>query len=66
MPQLAELMEKMKGVEAEIEAELTRRREGLRFRFERRKIVFEQDIEELQRAIKVRASRYFLQANPLS
>jgi hypothetical protein len=65
MPQLAELMDKMKAVEAEIEAELTRRREELRFRFENRRIVFEQDIEKLQRAIKVRASRYFLQANPL-
>jgi hypothetical protein len=65
MPQLAELMDKMKAVEAEIEAELTRRREELRFRLENRRIVFEQDIEKLQRAIKVRASRYFLQANPL-
>jgi hypothetical protein len=65
MPQLAELMDKMKAVEAEIEAELTKRREELRFRFENRRIVFEQGIEQLQRAIKVRASRYFLQANPL-
>jgi hypothetical protein len=65
MPQLAELMDKMKAVEAEIEAELTKRREELRFHFENRKIVFEQNIEQLQRAIKVRASRYFLQANPL-
>ena len=40
MPQLAELMEKMKAVEAEIEAELARRREELRFRFENRRIVF--------------------------
>jgi len=65
MPQLAELMEKMKGVEAEIETELARRREALRFRFENRKIVFEHDIEALQRAIKVRASKYLLNANPL-
>ena len=57
MPDLAELMDKMKGVEAEIEAELTRRREELRFHFERRKIVFEQDIEKLQRAIKVGTSK---------
>ena len=65
MPQLAELLEKMKGVEAEIEAELARRREELRFHFEKRKIVFEHDIEELQRAIKVRASKYLFNANPL-
>ena len=65
MPQLAELMEKMKAVEAEIETELARRREELRFRFENRRIVFEHDIEALQRAIKVRASKYLLNANPL-
>jgi hypothetical protein len=65
MPHLAELMDKMKGVEAEIEAELTRRREELRFRFERRKIVFEHDIDALQRAIKVGASKYLFSANPL-
>jgi hypothetical protein len=65
MPQLAELMEKMKAVEAEIETELSRRREQLRFHFENRKVVFEHDIEALQRAIKVRASKYLLNANPL-
>ncbi|MET0710086.1 MAG: hypothetical protein ABWY82_25060 [Tardiphaga sp.] len=65
MPHLAELMDRMKAVEAEIETELSRRREELRFRFENRRIVFEQDIEALQRAIKVGASKYLLRANPL-
>ncbi|MDB5501460.1 MAG: hypothetical protein JWR89_1362 [Tardiphaga sp.] len=65
MPELDLLMEKMKALEAEIETELARRREELRFRFENRKIVFEHDIEALQRAIKVRASKYLLNANPL-
>ena len=65
MPQLAELMEKMKAVEAEIETELSRRREELRFRFEHRRIVFEHDIEALQRAIKVGAAKYLFSANPL-
>jgi len=63
--QIDVLMEKLKAVETEIEVELTRKREALRFHVERRKIVFAEDIEQLQRAIKIRASRYLLQANPL-
>ena len=63
--QLAALMEKMRSVEAEIEGELARRREELRFRLENRRIVFEEEALRLHRAIKTRASRYLLQANPL-
>ncbi|MDB5617927.1 hypothetical protein [Tardiphaga sp.] len=65
MPQLDLLMEKMKAVEAEIETELARRREELRFHFEKRKIVFEHDIEALQRAIRIKASKYLFNAHPL-
>ena len=63
--QLDALMEKLRSVESEIEAELTKRREELRFRIENRKIIFEQDVKRLHRAIKVRSSRYFIDANPL-
>jgi hypothetical protein len=59
------LLEKLKSVESEIEAELTRRREALRFRIENRKIIFEQDVKRLHRTIKIRSSRYFIDANPL-
>jgi hypothetical protein len=59
------LTEKLRLIESEIEAELTRRREALRFRIENRKIVFEQDVARLHRDIKVRASRYFMDAHPL-
>jgi hypothetical protein len=59
------LMEKLRSVESEIETELTKRREQLRFRIENRKIVFAQDVVRLHRAIKVRSSRYFIDANPL-
>ncbi|MET0907265.1 MAG: hypothetical protein EON84_09930 [Bradyrhizobiaceae bacterium] len=65
MPELAELMEKLKGVEAEIETELARRREALRFDVERHRIVFERSIEDLQRAIRVNAAKYLFGANPL-
>ena len=63
--QLAVLMDKMRSVEAEIEAELAKRREELRFRFEKRRIVFEQEVLRIHQAIKTRASRYFIEANPL-
>src|SRR5664279_411974 len=62
--QLDELMEKLRSVEAEIETELAKRREELRFRLDNRRIVFEQEVLRIHRAIKTRASRYFIDANP--
>jgi hypothetical protein len=63
--QLDMLAAKLRSVEVEIEAELAKRQEELRFHFERRKIVFEQEIERIHRAIRTRSSRYLLKANPL-
>jgi hypothetical protein len=59
------LMERLRSVESEIEAELTRRREALRFRIENRRIIFEQDVKRLHHTIKTNAARYFIDANPL-
>jgi hypothetical protein len=58
------LTAKLRSVEAEIETELAKRREQLRFRIESGRVVFEQDVERLHRAIKVRSTRYFIDANP--
>lgn len=63
--QLDALTQRMREIERDIEAELTKRREALRFHFERRKVVFEHDVEALQRAIRTKASHYLLNANPL-
>ncbi|MDB5630552.1 MAG: hypothetical protein JWQ51_2892 [Tardiphaga sp.] len=63
--QLDALTQRMREIERDIEAELTKRREALRFHFERRKVVFEHDVEALQRAIRTKASHYLLKANPL-
>jgi hypothetical protein len=63
--QFDELMVKLRSVEAEIETELAKRREELRFRIENRRIVFEQEVQRIHRAIKTRASRYLIDANPL-
>jgi hypothetical protein len=62
--QLAVLMKKMRSVEAEIETELARRQQELRFRFENSRIVFEDEALRVHRVIKTRVSRYLSQANP--
>jgi len=64
--QLDTLMEKLREVEAEIEVELAKRREELRFHFEKRRIVFEKEVERLHRELKTRVSRYVIEANPLT
>jgi hypothetical protein len=64
MATLDDLMEKLRSVEAEIEVELARHREGLRYHLDNRRIVFEQEALRIQRAIKVKLSRYLRDANP--
>jgi len=59
------LMEKLRSVEAEIEAELTKRREALRFHLESRRIVFEKEVLRVHRELKTKATRYLIDANPL-
>src|ERR1700712_5037745 len=63
--QLDALMERLRSIESEVEVELTRRREDLRFRIENRRVVFEQDVKRIHLAIKTHAVRYFIEANPL-
>jgi hypothetical protein len=63
--QLDVLTQKLRSVEAEIEAELAKRREELRFHLENRRIVFEEEVLRVQRAIKVGLARYIRDANPL-
>jgi hypothetical protein len=63
--QLEILMEKLRSVEAEIETELAKRREELRFRFENSRIIFEEEVLRVQRAIKVGLARYIRDAHPL-
>src|SRR5260370_16888395 len=58
-------MEKLRSVKGEIEAELAKRREKLRFHLENRRIVFEKEVLRIHREIKTRASRYLIDANPL-
>ena len=59
------LTEKLRSVEAEIEAELAKRQEELRFRIENRRIVFEKEVLRIHHELKTRATRYLIDANPL-
>jgi hypothetical protein len=63
--QLDVLMDRLRSVEAEIEVELTKRREELRFRIENSRIIFEEQVLRAQRAIKIGLARYLRDANPL-
>jgi hypothetical protein len=59
------LTEKLRSVEAEIETELAKRREELRFRIENSRIVFEEEVLRVQRALKIGLARYIRDAHPL-
>ena len=58
---LDELMEKLRSVEAEIEVELAKRREELRFRIENRKIVFENEVLRMIASLMVAGLAVFFQ-----
>ncbi len=61
----AELQEKLRAAEADIEAELTRRREALRFAVRNHRIVFEDGVKRLHATMKTHALRYLVGAKPL-
>jgi len=63
--QLDMLTEKLRGIEAEIEVEMARRREAMRFHLENRRIIFEMEASRLHREIKTRVSRYLIDARPM-
>ena len=63
--QLDELLGRLREVQAEIEVELAKRREELRFHLENRRIVFEREVLRIHRELKTRATRYLIEANPL-
>ena len=63
--QLDDLMDKLRQIQADIEVELAKRREELRFHLENRRIVFEREVLRIHRELKTRATRYLIDANPL-
>ena len=63
--QIGDLIESIRELEDELEIELAKRREELRFKIIGRKVRFEQEILEQHRALKTRLSRYIIEARPL-
>ncbi|RTL54119.1 MAG: hypothetical protein EKK40_03685 [Bradyrhizobiaceae bacterium] len=61
----AELQEKLRAAEADIEAELTRRREALRFDIHNRRVVFEDEVKRLHATMRTHALRYLANARPM-
>jgi hypothetical protein len=64
-PDIAVLIERIHSLEAELEAELAKRRAELRVGLERGRAFFEEEILRRHRELRTRLSRYILNANPL-
>jgi len=64
-PQIAVLIERIKSLESELDAELAKRRADLRIGLERGKIIFEQELLRRHRELQVKLSTYVLNARPL-
>jgi hypothetical protein len=64
-PQIAALVERIKLLEGELEAELAKRSAGLRISLEQGRVIFEQELLARHRALKVKLSSYLLNARPL-
>jgi hypothetical protein len=62
---ISDLTEKIATLEAELEAELAKRRAELRVGMERGRVVFEEEILRRHRELRTKLSRYILRAHPL-
>ncbi|MGE3160338.1 MAG: hypothetical protein AB7K78_26920, partial [Xanthobacteraceae bacterium] len=64
-PQVATLIDKMRSLEAELEAELAKHRAELRVGLEKGRAIFEDEILRRHRELRTRLSTYILAARPL-
>jgi hypothetical protein len=64
-PQVAALIDKMRSLEAELEAELAKHRAELRVGLEKGRTIFEDEILRRHRELRTRLSAYILAARPL-
>lgn len=62
---IAELTGKIAALQAELDAELARRRADLRFGFERGRVAFEKEILRRHRELKIALTAYLWNARPL-
>ena len=64
-PQIAVLVDRIRALEAELDAELAKQRAKLAFGLERGRVVFEQEILRRHRELQVGLAKYILGARPL-
>lgn len=64
-PQIAELLENIKSLEDELEAELAKQRAKLLIGMEQGRVVFEAELLRRHRELQVKLSKYILEAPPL-
>ncbi|MGH8734063.1 MAG: hypothetical protein ACREVB_10310, partial [Burkholderiales bacterium] len=64
-PQIAVLIDRIKALEAELDAELAKRRVDLRIGLEHGRIIFEQELLRRHRELKIKLTSYLLNARPL-
>ncbi len=64
-PQIAALIDRIKALEAELDAELAKRRADLRIGIEHGRVVFEQELLRRHRELQIRLAPYVLNARPL-
>lgn len=63
-PQISELIERIRGIEEELELELAKKRDELRFSLENRKALFENEILRKHKQLRISLLRYVLRAKP--
>ncbi len=64
-PQIALLIEKIRGLESELDAELAKKRADLRFGLEHGRIAFEEELLRRHRELRQKLLPYLFGANPL-
>ncbi len=63
--QIAEILERIRSLEKDLEVEMAKRRAELRVGLEHGRVVFEQEVLRRHRELKTRLSTYILHARPL-
>lgn len=63
-PQISELIERIRGLEEELELELAKKRDELRFSLENRKALFENEVLLKYKQLRISLLRYVLHAKP--
>ena len=64
-PPIDAILDQIRALEADLEAEFAKQRAGLRYGLERGKVLFEQEVVRRHRALRTHVARYLFSARPL-